>query len=137
MKSPYEHAQGLLKKAANDLIAARATLETHMATDTVCFHAQQAVEKSLKAVLALHDVAYPWRHDLGELLRLAHPHFPEISPYDERIIKMAPFAVEIRYDSEFEPAFPDAAEALHTANEVHTLIVEMVRRASSIAGDEE
>lgn len=128
MKSPYEHAQGLLKKAVNDLIAARATLETHQATDTVCFHAQQAVEKSLKAVLALYDVAYPWRHDLGELLRLAIPFFPEIASYQERILKMAPFAVEIRYDAEFEPAFPIASEALHTAVEIHILIEVMVEK---------
>ena len=58
MKAPLDHAKALLKKAANDLIAAEAIL------DTVCFHAQQAVEKSLKAILAFHDVSYPWRHDL-------------------------------------------------------------------------
>jgi len=137
MKSPYEHAQGLLKKAANDLVAARATLETRMATDTVCFHAQQAVEKSLKAVLALHDVAYPWRHDLGELLKLARPLAPEITPYEERIINMTPFAVEIRYDAEFEPALPDATETLRTAVEVHGLIDTMVKRAKPpVIGEE-
>lgn len=129
MKSPREHAQGLLKKAGNDLIAARATLETHQATDTVCFHAQQAVEKSLKAILAYHDVAYPWRHDLGELLRLARPLFPEIIPYHEQILKMTPFAVDIRYDAEFEPMFPVASEALQTATEIHTLIEGMVKKA--------
>lgn len=59
MKGPREHAQDLLKKAANDLVAARATLATETATDTICFHAQQAVEKSLKAILALYDVEYP------------------------------------------------------------------------------
>ncbi len=129
MKNPHEHAEGLLKKAGNDLIAARATLETHHATDTVCFHAQQAVEKSLKAILALHDVAYPWRHDLGELLRLTTPLFPEIAPYQERIIKMAPFAVEIRYDAAFEPTFPVASEAFQTAVEIHALIEKMVEKA--------
>jgi HEPN domain-containing protein len=44
MKTPSDHAQMLLQKAANDLVAARATLATGEALDTVCFHAQQAVE---------------------------------------------------------------------------------------------
>ena len=62
MKSPRDHALGLLRKAANDLVAARATLTTGQALDTVCFHAQQAAEKSLKSLLALKDIVYPWRH---------------------------------------------------------------------------
>jgi len=76
MKGPLEHARGLLEKAAHDLIAAKATIATGKALDTVCFHAQQAAEKSLKALLALEDVVYPWRHDLGELVALTKPHSP-------------------------------------------------------------
>ncbi|MCI0617695.1 HEPN domain-containing protein [bacterium] len=49
MKSPLEHAIGLWQKAENDLIAAQTILTTRRALDTVCFHAQQAVEKCLKA----------------------------------------------------------------------------------------
>ncbi len=63
MKGPREHALGLLNKADHDLVAARATLSTGRALDMVCLHAQQAAEKSLKALLALYDVEYPWRHD--------------------------------------------------------------------------
>jgi len=63
MKRPRDHAQALLNKAANDLVAAQATLSTGQALDTVCFHVQQAVEKSLKAILALHEIEYPWWHD--------------------------------------------------------------------------
>lgn len=60
MKSPRDLALALLEKAAHDLVAARATIATGDAMDTVCFHAQQAVEKDLKALLALKDVEYPW-----------------------------------------------------------------------------
>ena len=72
MSTSSDNARGLLQKAEHDLIAAQATLATERASDTVCFHAQQAVEKSLKAALALHDIEYPWTHNLGELLKLAH-----------------------------------------------------------------
>ena len=126
MKTALDHARALLQKAANDPVAARATLATGAATDTVCFHAQQAVEKSLKAVLALHDVEYPWRHDIDELVELVRPFAPEIGPYEDRIIGMTPFAVEIRYDTEFEPSLEKASEAVITAVEVQKLIAAIV-----------
>jgi len=130
MKNPRDHALALLKKAANDLVAAKATLATGKALDTVCFHSQQAVEKSLKAILALHDVEYPWRHDLGELLELVKPLVSEVAPFEDRILRMTPFAVEIRYDEEFEPSVNEANEALQTALEVHQLISAIVRRVA-------
>lgn len=113
----------------NDLVAARATVTTGKALDTVCFHSQQAVEKSLKAVLALQDVEYPWRHDLGELFKLVKPLAPEVAPFEDRILGMTPFAVEIRYDEEFAPSIDEANEALQTALEVHQLIGAIVGRS--------
>jgi len=115
MKGPREHALGLLAKADHDLVAAKATLPTGDALDTVCFHAQQAVEKCLKALLALKDIAYPWRHDLGELLALATPHYPGLRPFEDAILQLAPYAVEVRYDDEVTPEPEDARSALDTA----------------------
>ena len=37
-------------------------------TNTACFHAQQAVEKSLKALLTSWGIAFPKTHDLTRLL---------------------------------------------------------------------
>jgi len=119
MKAPRDHARALLKKATNDLTAAKAILSTGEALDTVCFHAQQVVEKSLKAILALHAIEYPWRHDLGELLELVRPLAPEIASFEDRIFRMTPYAVEVRYDVEFEPVLPEAEEALEIATEVY------------------
>jgi HEPN domain-containing protein len=131
MKSPRDHALALLKKAANDLVAARATVATGKAFDTVCFHSQQAVEKSLKAILALQDVEYPWRHDLGELLELVKPLAPEVAPFEDRILGMTPFAVEIRYDEEFEPSIDEANKALQTALEVYQLISAIIGQSEA------
>jgi len=130
MKAPRDHARVLLKKANNDLTAAKATLSTGEALDAVCFHAQQAVEKSLKAILALHEVVYPWRHDLGELLGLVRPLAPEIASFEDQIFRMTPYAVEVRYDVEFEPAPPEAEEALEVAIEVYCLSQRIVDRQS-------
>ncbi|MDY6878594.1 MAG: HEPN domain-containing protein [Chloroflexota bacterium] len=93
----------------------------------VCFHAQQAAEKSLRALLALHDVEYPWRHDLAELVDLAKSFAPQIRRLEERIILLTPFAVEVRYDGEFEPSFSEAVGALQTATEIHDLVAQIAR----------
>ena len=122
MRSPRDHAQALLHKAGNDLFAAHAILAAGEAFDAACFHAQQTVEKGLKAILALHEVEYPRRHDLGELLELVKPLAPDIDQYAEPIISLAPYAVEIRYEVEFEPSDEQAAEAVQTAEEVYELI---------------
>ena len=126
MKRPRDQAIGLLRKASHDLIAADATLATERALDVVCFHAQQAVEKSLKAVLALHDIGYPWRHDLGELLGLVRPILPQIAPYEDDILSLAPFAVGARYDAEFDPAVAEATEAFDLARRVFDLVAQTV-----------
>ncbi len=130
MNGPVDHALGLLRKARNDLIAARATLATGEALDTVCFHAQQAAEKSLKALLALDDVEYPWRHDLGELLELVKPRWPEVASIEERAIALAPFAVVVRYEDAADPAPDEARLALDTAHRVYALAAGIIGRRS-------
>lgn len=132
LKSPREHALGLLAKAEHDLVAARATPSTGRAMDMVCFHARQATEKSLKALLALHDAEYPWRHDLGELVELARPFASEVVALEERVIQLSPFAVEARYDDELAPSLSEAIEALQTATEIYDLIVQVVQRDKSV-----
>jgi HEPN domain-containing protein len=58
-----------LLKAENDLTTAAHTLKLgeECPTDTVCYHAQQCVEKYLKAVLVLEGIDFPKTHDLERL----------------------------------------------------------------------
>ncbi len=70
MKRPLDAARELLELAREDLVAGSATLDTGDALRTVCFHAQQAAEKSIKGLLSARDLDYPWRHDLKALVRL-------------------------------------------------------------------
>jgi len=61
-----EYAEILLQKAEGDCTAVRVLLEREeIADDIVGFHAQQAVEKAMKAVLSLSGVDYPRTHDSG------------------------------------------------------------------------
>ena len=65
---------------------------------SVCFHAQQAVEKSLKAVLILHGIEFGKTHDLNALtlLLMNNKIDPPLSP--EELDRLTPFAVTFRYE---------------------------------------
>lgn len=59
-------------KAENDLKNAAYTLGMgeDCPTDTICFHAQQCIEKYIKALLVLRGIDFPKTHDLREIRKL-------------------------------------------------------------------
>ena len=126
MKSPREHALALLSKADHDLVAAKATIATGKALDMVCFHAQHAAGKSLKALLAMHDVVYPYRHDMGELIELVKKRFPSVVPLEDDLLALSPYAVELRYDDALEPSISETGEALNTAIKVYAFAEKII-----------
>lgn len=60
-----QKAENALKNAAHTL-----KLGADCPTDTVCFHAQQCVEKYLKALLTSRGTRFPRTHDLVVLVEL-------------------------------------------------------------------
>ena len=62
------------------------------------FHAQQAVEKALKAWLSLLDVAYPRIHLLHELFNLLEDHGAMTAGRFRQLQDLTPFAVQFRYE---------------------------------------
>jgi len=60
------------------------------------FHAQQAVEKSLKAWIAAQGEQYPITHSIARLLSLLEDMDCEIQDL-WGLTKYAPFAVQLRY----------------------------------------
>ncbi len=70
-----------LEKAEQDLKAAEALAsgETFLYFPA-CFHAQQAVEKFLKALLTDLQVEFPKTHSIEYLIQLLKPHFPALPP---------------------------------------------------------
>ena len=63
-------AERWLSFAEKDLLVARRLLDETEVFDMAAFHCQQAVEKSLKGLLALFDVDIPKIHDLSRLYSL-------------------------------------------------------------------
>lgn len=87
-----------LEKADNDLIAARQIQELGKAApaDTVCFHAQQCVEKYLKALLIHLGIPFPKTHDI-EVLMMLNParQRPAMTSSEQRAFTS--YAVATRY----------------------------------------
>jgi len=75
----------------------------------VSFHAQQAAEKSLKALLIRYQVDFGKTHNLGELLRLAEPVAPGIDEMLAEARALTPYAVRARYPGEEPPTDRDQA----------------------------
>ena len=64
-----------IEKAENDFRNAEHTLlmKENYPYETICFHAQQCVEKYIKALLIHLKIDFPKIHDIGELILLVPP----------------------------------------------------------------
>jgi HEPN domain-containing protein len=93
-----EEVELLLRKAREDPTAVvRFGSDSELSDGVIGFHAQQAIEKSLKAVLRLETVDVPRTHDIRfllESLEAAGTAIPDAVRAGEA---MAPWAVEFRY----------------------------------------
>jgi HEPN domain-containing protein len=87
-----------VEKAENDLKNAVHTLKPgdECPTDTVCFHAQQCVEKYVKALLVLHGVDFPRTHDLEALVGLLPRRIEPPLTLDEQDL-LTEYATGARY----------------------------------------
>jgi HEPN domain-containing protein len=112
MADSTDVARELLALAGDDEAAARAMLPVGSVTDAIVgFHAQQAVEKSLKAVLASRGIAYMFTHDLGYLSDLCKASQIGLPSALDGIKQLTPFATTGRY-GEGPPGNIDRDQAL-------------------------
>jgi HEPN domain-containing protein len=91
-------------KAENDLKNAAHTLKLgkDCPTDTVCFHAQQCVEKYLKALLVSFKIDFPKTHDISQLMALL-PGRIKISLDVTEQRQLTDYATSSRYPGDYEP----------------------------------
>ena len=122
--------RGWVAKAENDLKTAAQTLKlgADCPTDTVCFHAQQTVEKYLKALLVLRGIDFPKTHDIEELTsRVPPPDRPEI-PEDAQA-RLTDYATVMRYPGDYEPVgLSEARRTVSVARRVRRQIRELLPR---------
>lgn len=113
-----------VEKAEHDLAAATFTLEMgeDCPTDTVCFHAQQCVEKYLKAVLVWQGTPFPKTHDVWEiLLLLSEATRPALTSQQARRLKE--YATVTRYPGDYEPiSLEEARRAVALARRIRAAV---------------
>ena len=114
-----------LAKATDDLTIADLVLDSDVGIEwAACFHAQQAAEKAVKAVLVHVGVDFPKSHRLDRLARL----LPASSNVDfdiEALTELAPWAVAGRYPEDIANPTPEQARRLFD------LATEALRRSRS------
>jgi HEPN domain-containing protein len=85
-----------LNRAASNLVRAKAMTPGAYLED-LCFDAQQAAEKAIKAVFVHREIKFPFIHDLTRLLTMLDESGVKIPKYVWQSGRLTRFAVEARY----------------------------------------
>jgi HEPN domain-containing protein len=101
-----EQAQRLRRKASIDEQAMLTLIAAASPDEVIGFHAQQAVEKLLKAALSQRQVAFKKTHDLVQLLNLLNAS-GTVAPHDvAESRRLGPYAVAFRYEDISDESAP-------------------------------
>ena len=87
----------------------------------ICFHAQQCIEKYLKAWLQEANLPVPRTHNLNELLKLIVPSQPKWRAWRLDFKKFKPHAVDVRYGT-YSAKETDVEQAVRVCTEVRHAI---------------
>jgi HEPN domain-containing protein len=93
---PPDDPREWLNRARSNLAQAKAQ-HPDVYLEDLCFNAQQAVEKAIKALLLYRGVRFPYVHDLAELVSLLEAAGEEIPSRIHEAKQLTDFAVEARY----------------------------------------
>lgn len=126
-----EEARRMLRLAEQDyqtFAILRAHPDARLAP--TCFHAQQSVEKALKAALMGNQVHFRYTHDLEELWNLLADAGVAPPQSIEAMRRLSPFAVELRYDDQVLPLLT-REEAEDIAADILRWATEQISSAST------
>ena len=101
------------------------------ATDAICFHMQQCVEKYLKGFLIYYGKEIERTHNIGRILRECMDldiSFAQI--VNPAVNRLTLYATELRYPDDFYmPSLDETHEAIHQAEMVRIIVLEKLLNA--------
>lgn len=130
--SDPKQARLLLAAAERDSTALHGMGDPDVFADEIFgFHAQQAIEKLLKAWLASLGEIYPLSHDLASLLDILRTRGSDIARFDE-LVDYTRYAVRLRYAGADPGVHP--LDRDHALGQVEALLEEVRRRLAEAEG---
>ncbi|MGA9072241.1 MAG: HEPN domain-containing protein [Terracidiphilus sp.] len=125
--SPYTQAQVLLIKASEDEAALQATGNP----DAVLgFHAQQSVEKLMKALISARSAPFELTHNLLRLNAIVLELGEALPATPVSLSDLNDFAVEYRYDLLFQNEAPNVVELIETVRLIREYVVARIAALS-------
>jgi HEPN domain-containing protein len=100
---PNDPREWLNRARSNLAQAAMGATNPNVYLEDLCFSAQQATEKALKAVLILQEIPFPRVHDLGQLIGLVEQTCKSMPEFVREAARLTRYAVAARYPSFQEP----------------------------------
>ena len=133
MKERGDLVRAWLAKADSDGRALDGSLGAG-AFDAACFHAQQGVEKRLKAFLIHAGVEFPFTHNLSKLVEACAGKDAEFRDLLPVVEPLTPYAVELRYDADFWPSREVAEKARAAAQAVRDFVLKRLPPEMTLGG---
>ena len=119
-----------IKKAEGDYRIAKSGLrDPDPVHDAICFHAQQCIEKYLKAWLQEANIPVQRTHNLEELLMLITPTLPAWSDWQPDFKIITAYAVDPRYPGD---SADNTQHAMHICDEVRQAVRTQLKLAESV-----
>jgi HEPN domain-containing protein len=129
-------AEDWLARARGDLALAKAPLPEGAFYEDLCFHAQQAAEKALKAVYQHRGWTFQYTHDLGLLISGLRGKGMKVASKIDDSVDLTTYATESRYPGLGEPVtIEEYHEALRLAEVVVAWAQERLRRRTTFVVD--
>ena len=109
----------LARKAREDATAVREFAGNPEISDGIIgFHAQQAIEKWLKSVMAARGIEHPRIHDIGRLLQLLRDSGAGLPENADGLDELTIYAVPLRYDDLLDAEPLDREGTVHLVDQL-------------------
>ena len=92
-----------LRRARSNLTRASQPKHEDVFWEDLCFDAQQAAEKALKALLLFHGLQFRFVHDIAEFLTVLEENGIQLPEDIRASAELTDYAVEARYPGPMEP----------------------------------
>ena len=103
--SPDDPREWLNRARSNLALAKNRVPDTYL--EDLCFEAQQAAEKAIKARMIKLDIEFPYVHDLARLLSLLEDAGESVPDIVRRAGELTPYAMFTRYPAPVRPVTED------------------------------